>query len=75
MSRGTEWSDRSNDIASKIRSSIEAVDDLSFDLLREASRQRQGRPAADKTLMQARRALEKAAHLLENFEHRGDEGE
>jgi hypothetical protein len=36
-----------------------------FDVLREASRRREGRPAIDKTLSQARRAIDKAAHLLD----------
>jgi hypothetical protein len=33
-------------------------------LLREAAAERSGRPADDKRLTQARRAVEKAAHLL-----------
>ena len=41
------------------------LDDLSFNVLREASsRGERERPAADRTLTQARRAVEKAAHLL-----------
>lgn len=73
MTADGEWNGRSSDIAARVRSLIEEVDDLSFDLLREASRRREGRPAADKTLMQIRRALEKAAHLLEGFDHRSDQ--
>lgn len=75
MTTDDQWSHRSSDIASQVRSLIEAVDDLSFDLLREASRRREGRPSADKTLMQIRRALEKAAHLLEGFDHRSEKSE
>jgi hypothetical protein len=33
-------------------------------MLREAAAERSGRPADDKRLTQARRAVEKAAHLL-----------
>ena len=40
-------------------------DDLAFDRLREAAaRGATQRPADDKALVQARRAVEKAAHLL-----------
>lgn len=77
MTARDQWGERSSDIASQVRTLIEAVDDLSYDLLREASRRGEGRPSADKTLMQIRRSLEKAAHLLEGFDHRregsGDE--
>lgn len=75
MTANDEWNQRSSDIAAQVRSLIEAVDDLSFDLLREAARRREGRPSADKTLMQIRRALEKAAHLLEGFDHRSENSE
>lgn len=51
-------------IRETIRSAIEGLDDLAFELLREAARESKGRPAADKTLMQARRALEKAERAL-----------
>lgn len=75
MTTDDQWNQRSSDIASQVRSLIEVVDDLTFDLLREASRRREGRPSADKTLMQIRRALEKAAHLLEGFDHRSETSE
>lgn len=41
------------------------LDEIAFEQLREASATRSGRPADDKRLMQARRAIEKAAHLLQ----------
>lgn len=64
MSSRDEWNQRSEEIAEDLRSIISRVDDLSFDVLRQASRTKSGRPVADKKLMQVRRALEKAAHLL-----------
>lgn len=64
MSEVEDWNQRSEAIADDIRSMISRVDDLSFDVLRHAARAKSGRPMADKKLMQARRALEKAAYLL-----------
>jgi hypothetical protein len=40
------------------------LDEVLFDQLREAAAARSGRPADDKRLTQARRAIEKASHLL-----------
>jgi len=56
--------ERLNDIASRLRDAVSSLDDVMFDVLREASRRREGRPALDKTLSQARRAIDKAVHLL-----------
>lgn len=56
--------ERLNDIASRLRDASSSLDDVMFDVLREASRRREGRPAIDKTLSQARRAIDKAVHLL-----------
>lgn len=56
--------ERLNDIASRLRDAASSLDDVMFDVLREASRRREGRPAIDKTLSQARRAIDKAVHLL-----------
>ena len=64
-----DWNQRSSEVASRLRDLLSAVDDLSYDMLRDAARRREGRPAADKRLLQARRALEKAAHILENLDH------
>lgn len=72
MSTDDQWTQRSADIAGRLRSVIEAVDDLTFDLLRQASRDGRGRPVADKKLLQIRRSLDKALHLLEGFEHRSE---
>ena len=55
---------RLNDIASRLRDAASSLDDVMFDVLREASRRREGRPAIDKTLSKARRAIDKAVHLL-----------
>ncbi len=51
-------------IKERIESTIENLDDVIFTLLREASRETGQRPASDKTLVQSRRALEKAVRLL-----------
>jgi ABC-type transporter Mla subunit MlaD len=56
---------RLNDVASRLRDAVSSLDDVMFDVLREASRRREGRPALDKTLSQARRAIDKAVHLLD----------
>ncbi|MFM7871835.1 MAG: hypothetical protein ACKOBT_05140 [Actinomycetota bacterium] len=72
MSTDDQWAQRSADIAERLRTVIEAVDDLSFDLLRQAVRDGRGRPVADKKLLQIRRSLDKALHLLEGFEHRSE---
>ena len=53
-------------IADEIRRVIERLDEAQFDILREASARKTGRPAVDRVLTQARRALEKAAHLIED---------
>lgn len=55
-------------IRERIEGTIEQLDDLIFSLLREASQEATGRPAADKTLVQTRRALEKASRLLGGLE-------
>lgn len=57
--------ERLNEIVSAINAVVSSIDDLQFDLLREASARKIDRPPLDKTLSQARRALEKASHLLD----------
>lgn len=57
MSAHDDLADRLDEIAAEL-------DDRSFALLREAAAARAGRPVEDKRLTQARRAIEKAAHLL-----------
>lgn len=51
-------------LADRLDAVAEDLDQLMFDQLREASAARSGRPADDKRLTQARRAVEKAATLL-----------
>lgn len=51
-------------IRERLHDLIESLDDVTFSLLRRASRESGVRPASDKTLVQARRALEKASRLL-----------
>jgi hypothetical protein len=52
------------DLADRLQAVAEDLDQIAFDRLREASSMNAGRPADDKRLMQARRAIEKAVHLL-----------
>jgi hypothetical protein len=56
------------DLADQLDSIVAELDDRSFTLLREASSARAGRPVEDKLLTQARRAIEKAAHLLRSID-------
>ena len=56
--------ERLDQIASDLREALSRLDDVQFDVLREASARRRGRPAIDKTLSQARRSIEKAIHLI-----------
>ncbi len=51
-------------LAARLDAIAEELDELMFDQLREASAARVGRPADDKRLTQARRAIEKASRLL-----------
>jgi len=58
------------DLADRLDAIAEQLDELMFDQLREAAAEKRGRPADDKRLTQARRAIEKASRLL-----RGDQNE
>lgn len=58
--------ERLTEIVGELRDLVSRLDDLQFDVLREASARRQTRPSIDKTLSQARRALEKAISLLDD---------
>ena len=51
-------------LADRLRVVVDDLDQISFDQLREAAAEGQGRPADDRRLTQARRAVEKAIHLL-----------
>lgn len=53
-----------DDLADRLDAIVADLDERSFDLLREASAQGRGRPPEDRTLTQARRAIEKASRLL-----------
>ena len=56
---------RYDDVAERLEAIGAELDELSFDLLQQAVADgRTERPAADRTLTQARRAVEKAAGLL-----------
>jgi hypothetical protein len=56
---------RVDDIRTRLEGIAEELADLSMEALREAVEQgAQKRPPAERTFTQARRAVEKAAHLL-----------
>ncbi|MFZ4717773.1 MAG: hypothetical protein ACOYMR_00010 [Ilumatobacteraceae bacterium] len=50
--------------ADRLDAVAEDLDEVMFEQLREASADKTGRPADDKRLAQARRAIEKASRLL-----------
>jgi hypothetical protein len=55
-------------LAERLDQIAEELDDIAFDQLREASADGEiERPRSDKTLMQVRRAVAKAAHLLRSI--------
>lgn len=58
-------------LADRLEAIAADLDELALEQLREASAARSGRPVDDKRLMQARRAVEKAAHLLRGGAGRG----
>ena len=56
---------RELELAAQLDAIVAELDELAFDRLQEAvASGATARPAADRTLAQARRAAEKAAHLL-----------
>jgi hypothetical protein len=57
-------SGRYEHLADRLQVVVDDLDQISFDQLREAAAEGQGRPADDRRLTQARRAVEKAIHLL-----------
>jgi hypothetical protein len=60
---------RFGDLAEQLDAVVAEIDEVSFDLLQQAVADgATARPAADKTLTQARRAVEKAAALLRQLE-------
>ena len=57
-------SGRHDDLVARLEAVVADLDERSFERLREAAREGIGRPAEDKRLVQARRAVEKAIRLL-----------
>ena len=56
-------------IADRLDSIVADLDEIAFDRLREAMADgSRARPDSDKTITQARRAIEKAAHLLRSLD-------
>lgn len=60
------------ELADRLQGVVDDLDQITFDQLREAAAERQGRPIDDKRLTQARRAVEKAIHLLRGRSSLGD---
>ncbi len=59
-------------LAERLEAISADLDEIMFDQLREAAAEKKGRPADDKRLTQARRAIEKAAGLLRGRTTDGD---
>ncbi len=57
------------EVVSQLRELVIKLDDVAMDVLRSAYSRREGRPAIDKTIIQARRAIEKAIHLIDIDRH------
>ena len=57
-----------DDLADRLEAIADELDQRVFDMLREASAEGHGRPAEDKKLTSARRAIEKAVNLLRGRE-------
>lgn len=55
---------RLDEIVVRLESIAADLDEIAFDELREAATVGRGRPEVDKIVLQARRAVEKARHLL-----------
>jgi len=55
---------RYDELVERLQVVADDLDQVIFDQLREASAEGKARPADDKRLTQARRAVEKAIHLL-----------
>jgi exonuclease VII small subunit len=56
-------------LADRLESIVEDLDEMAFDRLREAVAEGATvRPQSDKELTKARRAVEKAAHILRNMD-------
>ena len=58
-----------DEYAARLDAIASDLDEVMFDQLREASAAQQGRPADDRRLTQARRAIEKASRLLRGNDH------
>lgn len=53
------------ELADRLEAMVEELDEVAFDRLREAAADGEtARPATDRDLVRARRAVEKAAHLV-----------
>ena len=60
---------RADDLAERLSAISDEIADMAIDSIREALRSgATARPAAEKRLTQARRAVEKAEHLLRGLE-------
>ena len=60
---------RGEELAERLQAVVDELDEWAFTDLQEAvARGATSRPPSDKTLSQARRAVEKAAHLLRTLD-------
>ncbi len=66
---------RYDDLVGRLDAIAAELDDLAFDHLREAAAEGRGRPEDDRRLMQARRAIDKAAGLLRQLDGGVDGGD
>lgn len=64
----TDPTERLHEIARELDALAASLDEISFDVLREAQREGRARPLIDRTITQARRAVEKASRLLSEQE-------
>jgi exonuclease VII small subunit len=63
---------RAEELADQLRAIVEALDEWALDELQQAVADgRTSRPRSDKLLTQARRAVEKAEHLLRGLDEAG----
>ena len=61
--------DRMGDLADRLEAISEDLAELALDELRSALGSRRGRPEHEKRITQARRAVEKAVHLLRRVDN------
>jgi hypothetical protein len=56
--------ERLDAVVDRLRAAVDELDDIAFDVLRDASARGVDRPNVDKEIVRARRSIEKAVLLL-----------